>query len=178
MKKKFILLGLVFLQMAGCSSVSLEQNDVQPHSKYYGAQMRSEILNRDDYNQFVAYARRIAVENNRLTKKQKKELAYFADHLSYQKNKYIYFSLGNTIPYLKDELKLKFSLKDLNSTGVIQSISMIPIKHTLISNTGTQVGYTYTWIIESKNTLDNFASPLSFKISFPDGSTKTYKINI
>ncbi|HRZ27339.1 MAG TPA: hypothetical protein P5295_11060 [Spirochaetota bacterium] len=167
----------------GCFSYKIVKDDVKASGKYYNTMARSDILDFNSYNQFVAYARQLIVESGNISAEHKKKLANFVDNLRYDDNKFIYFTLETTMPFLDNEIDLSFKLRDARKNNLLQSITLIPIKHMLISSYGTSVGYTYTWVIQcTKPLVKEFISeekqPVEFMVRFPDESTKVYNIKL
>ena len=167
----------------GCFSYKIVKDDVKASGKYHNTMSNSGILDYNSYNQFVAYARQLIVENEKISDDQKKKLANFVDNLRYDDNKFIYFNLQTSMPFLDNEIDLSFKLRDARKNNLLQSITLIPIKHTLISSYGSSVGYSYTWVIQcTKPLVKEFISeekqPVEFMVRFPDESTKVYNIKL
>jgi len=183
--RKFHALAIMSLLVfpMGCFSYKIVKDDVKASGKYHNTMSNSGILDYNSYNQFVAYARQLIVENEKISDDQKKKLANFVDNLRYDDNKFIYFNLQTSMPFLDNEIDLSFKLRDARKNNLLQSITLIPIKHTLISSYGSSVGYSYTWVIQcTKPLVKEFISeekqPVEFMVRFPDESTKMYNIKL
>ncbi len=183
--RKFHALAIMSLLVfpMGCFSYKIVKDDVKASGKYHNTMSNSGILDYNSYNQFVAYARQLIVENEKISDDQKKKLANFVDNLRYDDNKFIYFNLQTSMPFLDNEIDLSFKLRDARKNNLLQSITLIPIKHTLISSYGSSVGYSYTWVIQcTKPLVKEFISeekqPVEFMVRFPDESTKVYNIKL
>ena len=182
--RKFHALAIMSLLVfpMGCFSYKIVKDDVKASGKYHNTMSNSGILDYNSYNQFVAYARQLIVENEKISDDQKKKLANFVDNLRYDDNKFIYFNLQTSMPFLDNEIDLSFKLRDARKNNLLQSITLIPIKHTLISSYGSSVGYSYTWVIQcTKPLVKEFISEEKQPVEFMGGSdesTKVYNIKL
>jgi hypothetical protein len=178
MKKYFfvIILSILVSTFISClGKFSVVRDGTLSNSKYLRTRMYSGIMNKRIFQEFKDRSRMIFIDNRELSAEQKKSIMSTIDKMQYEDNKYLYFTMISSTPYLPDELNFKFYLNNENGSKTSLKTFLVPTKWELITNYGSEFSYNYTYALEANNPLTN-ETKINLSVDMPDGSQMVYKV--
>ena len=134
-------------------------------------------MNQEMFDYFIRIGRNSIVSDKDLKESNKKELLNELDSLQFIENHYLYFTMVYNMPFLDDELNLKFELLNKNKQNYVIGDTLIYQK---LYRYGALESVNYSYVVYCKQSIEQAIKDgaTKFVVKFPDGASNTYSLKL
>jgi hypothetical protein len=172
-----IFIALFLSACSGPTTFLLNSDTTKNSNKYAKPQKYAGIMNQAMFDYFMQIGRSSIVENKDLKESTKKQLLNELDNLKFKENYYLYFTMVYNMPFLDDELKLKFELLDNKKKNIVVGNTLI---HQKLYQYGALVSVNYSYVIYTDQSVAEVlkTGASKFTVKFTDGTASTYDVQL
>jgi len=177
---------VVALSLAACSGMTLLKDDVSReyiNKNYDGATIDFAGVGEYMFNYFKESYHRVTIDDGLISNAQKKSILKRIDGAVYEPDRYYTFFIRTQEPYMDEKLRFTFSITDAGNRQLLEDVFLLDEKNVITGArmVGGNEFHQYVWLIKAKKPLNEAHvkgadAPIILKITFPNGSSRTYSM--